>query len=193
MSHRVKNLLAIAAALTKITSRSSTSIDDMSKQLTQRLIALGRAHDLVRPLPRCQGKAALLGDLFTVLLAPYDDEAAFAGRMRVAVPRMGIGEAAATNLALVVHELATNSLKYGALSVETGTLDVSGSLVGNDVQIVWTEHGGPDVTAPLSGESYGSKLIRQTIDAQLGGSISYDWSTNGLIVTILIGGKQLSS
>lgn len=192
MSHRVKNLLAIATALTKITSRSSTSIDDMSKQLTQRLMALGRAHDLVRPLPRSQGKAALLGDLFTVLLAPYDDEAAFAGRMRVAVPRMGIGEAAATNLALVVHELATNSLKYGALSVETGTLDISGSLMGNDVQIVWTEHGGPDVTAPLSGESYGSKLIRQTIDAQLGGSISYDWSTNGLIVTILIGGKQLS-
>jgi two-component sensor histidine kinase len=193
MSHRVKNLLAIAAALTKITSRSSTSIDDMSKQLTQRLMALGRAHDLVRPLPRSHGNAALMGDLFTVLLAPYDDEAAFAGRMRVAVPRMGIGEEAATNLALVVHELATNSLKYGALSFETGTLDISGSLVGDDVQIVWTEHGGPDVTAPLSSESYGSKLIRQTIEAQLGGSISYDWSPNGVIVTILIGGKQLSS
>ena len=109
------------------------------------------------------------------------------------MPRMGIGEAAATNLALVVHELATNSLKYGALSVETGTLDISGSLMGDDVLIVWTEHGGPDVTAPLSGESYGSKLIRQTIEAQLGGSISYEWSPNGLIVTVQIGGKQLSS
>lgn len=186
MSHRVKNLLTIAGALTKITMRSSTTIEDMSKQLTQRLMALGRAHDLVRPLPGGQGKAALLGDLFTVLLSPYDDEVAFAGRIRVAVPRMGIGEAAATNLALIVHELATNSVKYGALSVETGRLDISGSLSGDDIQIDWTENGGPEVTAPTSGDSYGSKLIRQTIEWQLGGSMQYDWSKTGLIVTILI-------
>ncbi|WP_346432303.1 HWE histidine kinase domain-containing protein [Breoghania sp. L-A4] len=89
MSHRVKNLLAIATGLTRITSRSSTSIDDMTKQLVNRLTALDRAHDLVRPLPGEQGKTALLGDIFTVLLAPYDDESAFAGRIRVAVPRMG--------------------------------------------------------------------------------------------------------
>lgn len=192
MSHRVKNLLAIAAGLTKITGRSSTSIEDMSRQMTQRLIALGRAHDLVRPLPGGQGKAALLGDLFTVLLAPYDDEGAFAGRIRVAVPRMGIGETAATNLALVVHELATNSLKYGALSVETGTLDVSGSLTGDDVQIDWTEHGGPEILIPQSSETYGSRLIRQTIDSQLGGSIAHDWSASGLVVTVIVAAKRLS-
>lgn len=193
MSHRVKNLLAIAGALTKITMRSATSTEDMSKQLTQRLMALGRAHDLVRPLPGGQGKAALLGDLITVLLSPYDDEGAFAGRIRVAVPRMGMGEAALTNLALVVHELATNSVKYGALSVESGTLDISGSLAGNDIQIEWTEHGGPEVTPPNSADSYGSKLIRQTIEWQLGGSIHYDWSKTGLIVTILIQVAKLAN
>ena len=192
MSHRVKNLLAIASALTKITMRSSTSIEDMSKQLTQRLMALGRAHDLVRPLPGGQGDAALLGDLFTVLLSPYDDEVAFAGRIRVAVPRMGIGKAATTNLALIMHELATNSVKYGALSVATGTLDISGSLAGDDVQINWTEHGGPEVIAPISDDSYGSKLIRQTIERQLGGSMHYDWAETGLIVTILIKVDRLS-
>ena len=192
MSHRVKNLLAIAAGLTKITMRSSTSIDDMSKQLTQRLMALGRAHDLVRPLPGGQGKAALLGDLFTVLLSPYDDEGAFAGRIRVAVPRMGIGQSAATNLALVVHELATNSVKSGALSVDSGKLDISGSLVGDDVQIDWAEHGGPEVIVPQSSDSYGSKLIRQTIGSQFAGTISHDWSRNGLIVTIVINSKRLS-
>lgn len=79
MSHRVKNLLAIAAGLTQITSRSSSSIEDMTTQLTQRLKALGRAHDLVRPLPGGQGSAALLGDLITILLAPYDEAAAFSG------------------------------------------------------------------------------------------------------------------
>src|SRR6185312_9752895 len=103
MSHRVKNLLAIASALTAITSRSTTTTADMARELTQRLTALGRAHDLVRPLPGKEGKAALFGDLLAVLLAPYDDVGAFSGRVRVSVPRMGVGEKTATTLALVVH------------------------------------------------------------------------------------------
>lgn len=123
MSHRVKNLLAIAAGLTQITSPAST--EEMARELIQRLTALGRAHDLVRPLPDGQGSAALLGDLLSVLLAPYDDLGAFSWRIRVAVERMGVGEAAATSLAMVVHELATNSLKYGSLSSDAGSLDVS--------------------------------------------------------------------
>lgn len=85
----------------------------MAAELTGRLAALGRAHDLVRPLPGQQGRAALLGDLLSILLAPYEDLGAFNGRIRVAVPRMGTGEGAATALALTFHELATNSLKYG--------------------------------------------------------------------------------
>jgi hypothetical protein len=73
----------------------------MAQQLIRRLTALGRAHDLVRPIPGEQGKAALLGDLISVLLAPYDDMGVFSGRVRVAVPRIGIGEATANTLALV--------------------------------------------------------------------------------------------
>ncbi|MDP3339127.1 sensor histidine kinase [Frigidibacter sp.] len=193
MSHRVKNLLAIATGLTRITSRSSTSIEDMTKQLMNRLTALGRAHDLVRPLPGEQGKTALLGDIFAVLLSPYDDEGAFAGRIRVAVPRMGVGNGTATGLALVVHELATNSVKYGALSVEGGTLDVSGSMVGEDVQICWTEQGGPEASSPAEMSGYGSSLVRQTMEGQLGGSVSYEWSKTGALVTLVISGQQISS
>jgi two-component sensor histidine kinase len=193
MSHRVKNLLAIAAALTKITGRSSTSIEDMSRQLTQRLTALGRAHDLVRPLPGDQGEAALLGDLISVLLAPYDEEGAYAGRIRVAVPRMGIGESSATSLALIVHELATNSLKYGALSVESGTLVISGTQTDAHVEIVWTEHGGPDVVIPKSIDSYGSKMIRRTVEFQLGGTVDYDWSPHGLVVTLRVAAERLAN
>ena len=85
MSHRVKNLLAIAAGLTAITSRSAATTAEMAQELTQRLTALGRAHDLVRPLPGQGGKAALLGDLLTVLLAPYDDT----GRLQRAHPGGG--------------------------------------------------------------------------------------------------------
>ena len=192
MSHRVKNLLAIAAALAAITSRSTGSVEDMTRELTQRLNALGRAHDLVRPLPGKEGKAALLGDLLTVLLAPYDDQAAFSGRIHVSVPRMGVGEVGAHKLALVFHELATNSLKYGALSVETGTLDVSCTVQDDRVVIVWTERGGPTMTAPTGPPGYGTQLVGRTMERQLGGSIEYAWTPLGLIATLTIDGKRLS-
>ena len=191
MSHRVKNLLAIATSLTRITSRSSSSIEDMTKQLMNRLTALDRAHDLVRPLPGDEGKSALLGDIFTVLLAPYDDEDEFAGRIRVAVPRMGVGHATATALALIVHELATNSVKYGSLSAE-GYIDVSGSMAGDDVEIRWAEKGGPEVTSPPDMKGFGSSLVRRTIEGQLGGSVSYEWSKGGAHVTMLISSEQIS-
>src|SRR4051812_34022095 len=185
MSHRVKNLLAIASGLTAITSRSTTTSVEMAKELTQRLSALGRAHDLIRPIPGHEGRAALLGDLLTVLLAPYDDMGAFSGRIRVAVPRMGIGEEAATTLALVVHELATNSLKHGALSAEAGTLDVACAPPDNEVVIVWTERGGPPVSAPQGAGGFGSKLITRSM-SQLGGSIDRQWQQEGVVVTMRI-------
>lgn len=184
MSHRVKNLLAIANGLTAITSRSTTTSADMARELTQRLTALDRAHDLVRPIPGNEGKAALLGDLIAILLAPYDDMGAFTGRIRVSVRRMGVGEAAATTLALVVHELATNSLKYGALSVPTGTLDVSCIAHGSVVELVWTERGGPKVTAPSGPGGYGSKLLARAMTHQLDGSINREWDEAGIIVTL---------
>jgi two-component sensor histidine kinase len=187
MSHRVKNLLQIASGLTAITSRSATTTADMARQLTHRLIALGRAHDLVRPESGEAVKAALLGDLFSVLLAPYDEMEmdADAGRIRVSVPRIGVSESAATTLALVVHELATNSLKYGALSAELGTLNVSCTSPGNEVAIVWTERGGPPVAAPVHQEGYGSKLVTRSM-SRLGGSIRYSWDNAGVIVTLFM-------
>jgi two-component sensor histidine kinase len=194
MSHRVKNLLAIASGLTAITSRSAKTTADMAQELTHRLTALGRAHDLIRPLPGHEGKAALLGDLLSVLLAPYDDMGAFSGRVRVAVPRMGVGERAATTLALVLHELATNSLKYGALSSATGTLDVScASSQDSEVVITWTERGGPAVVGPGGNDGYGSKLINRSMSSGLGGSISCDWATEGIVVTLCIGKDRLAA
>ena len=191
MSHRVKNLLAIASGLTAITSRSSSTTADMARELTARLTSLGRAHDLIRPIPGYEGRAALLGDLLTVLLAPYDDMGAFSGRIRVAVPRMGIGEEAATTLALVVHELATNSLKHGALSAEAGTLDVSCAPPESDIVIVWTERGGPPVSAPEGVGGFGSKLITRSM-SQLGGSIDRQWQEEGVVVTMTISKDRLS-
>jgi two-component sensor histidine kinase len=193
MSHRVKNLLAIAAGLAEITSRLTATTTDMARELTQRLTALGRAHDLVRPLPGGQGQAALLGDLLSVLLAPYDDLGAFSGRIRVAVERMGVGQAAATSLALIVHELATNSLKYGALSAEAGTLDVTSTSEGDEIKLMWMEQGGPAVPSPPERTGYGSKLMDRTVTRALGGSIDYDWSSGGLTVILHLNRAKLSS
>lgn len=194
MSHRVKNLLAIASGLTAITSRSTSTTNDMARELTQRLTALGRAHDLVRPVPgQAVTASALLGDLLTVLLAPYDDLGAFSGRIRVSVPRIKVGEATTTVLALVVHELATNSLKYGALSVDTGTLDVSCSARDEAVTIVWTESGGPKVRPPKGAGGYGSKLIERSVKGHLRGSIEYDWAEDGVVVALHVKPERLAA
>lgn len=183
MSHRVKNLLTIATALTAITSRSATSAPDMAKDLTHRLTALGRAHDLVRPVPGKVEHGALLGDLLTVLLAPYDDMGAFSGRIRVSVPRMAVGESSATTLAMVLHELATNSLKYGALSCAEGTLDVSCDAPGENLVVVWTEQGGPDVAPPTGAGGFGSRLLQRCMD-DLGGEAEVAWLKSGVVIKL---------
>lgn len=194
MSHRVKNLLAIASGLTAITSRSTKTVEDMARELTLRLTALGRAHDLVRPVPgQTEAPSALLGDLLSVLLAPYDDLGAFSGRIRVSVPRMSVGQSASTILALIVHELATNSLKYGALSVDTGTLDVSCAAQDEAVTIIWTESGGPKVKALTGAAGYGSKLVERSVMGHLRGAIKYDWAEDGLVVSLRVDPDRLAA
>jgi two-component sensor histidine kinase len=193
MSHRVQNLLLIASGLARITSRSTSTTEEMAQDLTRRLTALGRAHDLVRPRGGRPVEAALLGDLLAVLLQAYDDSDGALGRIRIAVPRMDLSEAAATTLALVVHELATNSLKYGALSAQAGTLDVAASIPDEDVVLVWTERGGPPVEAPSAPAGFGSELVRRSLAQQLSGDISHDWSPEGLIVTLRMRRDRLSA
>jgi two-component sensor histidine kinase len=106
---------------------------------------------------------------------------------------MGVGEASATTLALVIHELATNSLKYGALSVECGTLDVSGT--GDDTEdvvIIWTERGGPSVVAPAEA-GYGSELVTRSMSTQLRGSLERTWSAEGLTATLQMNRHRLAT
>ena len=186
MSHRVKNLLTIASALTQITSRSAET-----KEVTSRLMALGRAQDLIRPSPGRAREAALLGDLISVLLAPYDEKGASV-RIRVSVPKINVGEGSSTTLALVIHELATNSAKYGSLSVASGTLDVSCNGQDDEVVIVWTERGGPPISAPAKLEGFGSKLVHRSMAAQLGGTIAFDWSAEGLVATLRMSKERIA-
>jgi len=128
-----------------------------------------------------------------VLLAPYDDLGAFSGRIRVAVQRMGVGEAAVTSLALVFHELATNSLKYGAQSSPNGTLDITTAAKGSQLQLCWIERGGPAVQAPPQASGFGSKLVQRSVFKQLGGTIDYDWRKEGLVATLLLDRELLAA
>ena len=191
MSHRVKNLFAIAIGLTEIASRTAVTPKEMVGDLTQRLIALANAHELVRPTLKHQRPAAALDRLLAALLGAYDDKGAIGDRIRVHVPELLIGEGSITTLALVVHELATNSLKYGALSRASGTLDVSCTEDGDEVVIVWAETGGPRVAAVRGQAGFGSTLVHRSITRQLGGSISFDWPPEGVLVTLRMSKARL--
>jgi two-component sensor histidine kinase len=192
MSHRVMNLLQIATALTRMSSHSTATKEDMAHELTSRLMALGRAQELVRPLPGQKNEGTLLGDLISVLLAPYDEKGASV-RIRVSVPKMNVGEASGTAMALVIHELATNSAKYGSLSLASGTLDVSCNAGDDEVVIMWTERGGPPVKAPEKLHGFGSKLVHRSMAAQLGGAIAFDWDEEGVVVTLRMNKSRLGN
>jgi two-component sensor histidine kinase len=194
MSHRVKNLFAIAASLASMAARSAATTTEMERDLRQRLATLRRAHDLIRPMPGDrQPKATLLGELFAVLLAPYDSKGVLGDRIRVSVPEVPVGEAAATALALIVHELTTNSVKYGSLSRARGTLDVTCAEDDGEIAVVWTERGGPRVSAPAGPGGFGSRLLDRSLRQQLGGSIAYDWQTRGVLVTLRMAKARLAS
>ncbi|GEP53871.1 sensor histidine kinase [Reyranella soli] len=193
MSHRVKNLFAIAAALTVIASRSADTPKEMARDLTERLVALGRAHELVRPALGEQKRAAPLADLLAVLLGAYDDKGTIGSRIRVSVSDILVGEGAITAMALVVHELATNSLKYGALSKEAGSLDVTCTANDGEMVLVWTERGGPRISAPREQTGFGSVLVKNTITRNLGGTIAFDWPAEGVIVTLRMNSARLGT
>ena len=184
MNHRIKNLFSIAAALTGLAARSTSTKEQMAEDLSLRLTALSAAHDLVRTDSAAQRRAAHLGDLLGVLLRPYSDDTDDANRVRVAAPDLLVGESAATALALIIHELATNSIKYGALSSPTGALEISCTEQNGEVVFVWKETGGPPIAAPAKRTGFGSKLVTRSISGQLGGSIDAEWPSEGVIITL---------
>lgn len=97
---------------------------------------------------------------------------------------MGVGEKSANTLAMVVHELATNSVKHGALSSDAGTLEITGVVHDDHLDLTWAETGGPSVDDIPELTGFGSKMIARIINTALGGAIGYDWQSTGLVVTL---------
>ena len=193
MNHRVKNIFAITSALTTISSRSTTTKDEMVKDLRQRIVALSKAHGMVRPDHSQQHKAAPLGDLLGTLLEPYSNTHSNSERVHISTPKVLVGEKSATALALVVHELATNSIKYGALSSAKGTIEIKCSAESGKVEIVWTESGGPRTSKPPGQSGFGTKLVVSSLADQLGGTISASWPPTGAIITLEMSEARLGA
>jgi two-component sensor histidine kinase len=87
-------------------------------------------------------------------------------------------------LAMIMHDLATNSIKHGALSVDEGSLDISGATDDGYLKITWAETGGPAVEAPPQMHGFGSKMLAKSASQHLAGTIVHDWQPTGLVVTL---------
>lgn len=182
MHHRVGNLFALVAGMISMTKRHAANTEDFSKALHGRLMALSRAHNLVRPPLDGQKTAPQqisLQNLLTDLIEPH------LGRrlkeLSVSGPTYMIGAKALTNVALIVHELATNAAKYGALSTEDGWLEIHWTVEGDMLNLVWAEHGGPAITEAPSRSGFGTRLVDMTIRSTFQGKIETDWLKTGIV------------
>jgi PAS domain S-box-containing protein len=186
LSHRIKNIFAVIGGLISISTRHRPEFRAAADDLRERIVALGRAHDFVRPPteePYASVQQNSLHGLLIELLSPYQN--AENARIRVSGETVEIDDRSATPLALLFHELATNASKYGALSTAAGTVDIVTQRDGDRVQIQWSEEGGP-VTGTPSHEGFGSRLVELSVVRQLGGTIDRDWRPEGLRAHITI-------
>jgi PAS domain S-box-containing protein len=186
LNHRVKNLFSIAFGMVTMTARTATSTKEMAEALRGRLSALARAHELIsRAFRNEEDKDAGTNfpDLVAAVLAPHIDAAAPA-QIAAQGPNMGFRVSATTGLAMVLHELATNAVKYGALSTLSGRLDVQWKADRKSFYLVWKEVGGPSVIMP-NREGFGSQLVRTSVTKQLGGTIEYNWHPDGLTINFV--------
>ena len=187
LSHRIKNIFAVIAGLVSFAARTKPEFAPVAQDLRQRITALGRAHDYVRPhSPASQpsGVKDSLHGLLDDLFLPYQPIAG--RRITVTGDEISIDDRSATPLALLFHELATNASKYGALSIPTGQVAVEIAIDDGAATIRWTEHGGPAVIEPAAPSGFGSQLIELSAVRQLGGKVVRDWAPEGLGVTITI-------
>ncbi len=187
LSHRIKNIFAVISGLIAFAARSRPEFAPISNDLRQRITALGRAHDFVRPhspasRPTAQQDSlkGLLGELF----APY--QRVGSDRIAVTGDEIAIDDRSATPIALLFHELATNATKYGALSNDDGRIEIAVAQSEETVTIVWTEIDGPMVVAPGDQIGFGSQLIELSAVRQLGGAVQRDWHPAGLVVKTAI-------
>ena len=163
----------------------------MEQDLARRFLALAGAHNLIRPRGTAGLRSALLSDLFGVFLGPYDTKGVIGDRIRVSSPEIVVGESGAITLALVVHELATNSAKYGSLSASTGIIDIVCVEDHDDIEVAWRERCGRPIAPPAGPGGFGTRLVSRSVSGSLGGSMAFQWLAEGVVITIRMNKARL--
>jgi len=188
LSHRIKNIFSVISGLISFSARHHPEVREIAADLRDRILALGRAHDFVRPHSEASrppaGQDSLRGMLEKLL-------GAYAERITVAGDDVTIDDRSATPLALLFHELATNAAKYGALSATEGAVRIECARDDDTTVLIWAERGGPAVTPPAS-EGFGTRLIELSAIRQMDGRIVRDWNPEGLRVTLTFRSSALN-
>ncbi|WEK02719.1 MAG: PAS domain-containing protein [Candidatus Devosia phytovorans] len=186
LSHRIKNIFAVLTSIISLSARSkSDEVKAFSTELRQRIYALGEAHDFVRPhshVSRPPENQGSLKSLIDRLMQPYGNEEG--SRILFDGDDAQIDDGAATPLALLFHELGTNSAKYGALSLEAGRVGLTGSQSDDRYRLSWKEIGGPAIEREGELSGFGSRLITLSVEGQMRGNLQRLWETDGLRVEI---------
>ncbi len=186
MDHRIKNLFAIAGGVVSLSARSATTTQEMATTIQGRLGALASAHLLIRASTpgSVNTEKSTLDALVRAVLTPHFDLTATQGDARAVIegPDVPISGEAVTSIALVLHELATNAFKYGALSTANGCVHISWVVKDGSLALQWQERGGPAIDGSPEQEGFGSKLARRGMNGQLHGEIAFDWAAEGLTV-----------
>jgi two-component sensor histidine kinase len=179
LHHRIKNTLATVSAIASQSLRTVTSIKHGQHAIESRLLALGRAHDL---LLQAQWSSADLAHVVRGATAPYDSEGE--GKFSIQGPDLRIVSGAVIALAMTLNELCTNATKFGALSWPTGRIEITWTLDdGNQrLRLTWSEKGGPAVHAP-SRQSFGTRLI-ETLGRQLKGKVEMAYDLKGFVYAL---------
>lgn len=189
LSHRIKNIFSVISGLLAFSARGRPEVAEFAAELRQRVLALGRAHDFVRPHSEYSEpphSTDHLHGLILEILAPYGDD-----RVSVTGANPGIDDRSATPLALLIHELATNAAKYGALSSNEGRIVVTTEERDGCVRLEWCEEGGPPVSHVPDHEGFGTRLIDLSAVRQLGAKLERDWRAEGLSITLEIAAAAL--
>src|ERR1700722_1666263 len=176
VDHRAKNALALAQSIVRLT-RGET-VKAYVKSVEGRISALARVHTILS-LSSWQG--AEIRKLVDEELAPYAD----GGQIALSGMEAQLPPATAQTLALALHELATNSAKYGSLSTLAGRLSIGWEAQGDTLALIWEERGGPPVHVPTS-TGFGTKTVIASIESQLGGRAQFDWGAEGLICALSV-------
>jgi two-component sensor histidine kinase len=166
MKHRAGNLIGVIQAIARQTARNATTVADFQSQFEERLLALARAQDFAGA---DSGEPPDLETFLAAALEPFGRD-----RFTLNGPPAALQPSLASSFALLLHELGTNAMKYGALSVAGGQVAISWSVQNGRINLQWHESGGPAVAAPTR-SGFGSKLLKLAFPPETGqASILYD-------------------